>query len=472
MRRFAEFDAQAGDATVQRAEVARVRSLATWAYLWLVPGFCFVRQRSNFIQGWRAAAAAGASLAEGDSAGAVGLQGVPPLGSWMMLPDLTTPATQTVLPSNDALYGASHVELDLLGPVVVSVPGNPDGRYYSVAIMDAMLTNVGHIGPKWTGNGPSDHVIVPPGWAGETPAGMPVVAAPTASICLYHRVLVDYGDGDLEHVRQWMRGVRITQLSKWGEPGTAPDDVPTAAFEHGDLGSLTDPWEYFRIGFAHLRHNPPPQQGAWLHALLHAPELTGEPPDESLRQAVLDGVADAQDLMDATLTTWPRRNGWMVPKPYLGLPGPHVLEAAAFQLFQIGSNDIAESAYFFDDTDADGQALDGSDGARYELRFARDELPELEEAGYWSLTMYDAFTNLLVANPIHRYATRTTRPGFVTGPDGSVTISLAADLPPDTPEANWLPAPDGRFRLGVRAYYPGEAIRAAEWVPPAVRRVR
>jgi hypothetical protein len=24
----------------------------------------------------------------------------------------------------------------------------------------------------------------------------------------------------------------------------------------------------------------------------------------------------------------------------------------------------------------------------------------------------------------------------------------------------------------VRAYYPGEAIRAAEWVPPAVRRVR
>ena len=86
--------------------------------------------------------------------------------------------------------------------------------------------------------------------------------------------------------------------------------------------------------------------------------------------------------------------------------------------------------------------------------------------------MYDAATNLLVANPIHRYATRTTRPGFVAGPDGSVTITLAAELPPDTPEANWLPAPDGRFRLGVRAYYPGEAIRAAEWVPPAVRRTR
>jgi hypothetical protein len=51
MRRFAEFDAQADEATVKLAEIARVRSLATWAYLWLVPGFCFVRQRSNFMRG-------------------------------------------------------------------------------------------------------------------------------------------------------------------------------------------------------------------------------------------------------------------------------------------------------------------------------------------------------------------------------------------------------------------------------------
>ena len=455
MRRFAEFDAQADEATVQRAEVARVRSLATWAYLWLVPGFCFVRQRSNFIQGWRVAAAAGASLAEGDSAGAVGLQGVPPLGSWMMLPDLTSPATQTVLPSNDALYGASHVELDLLGPVVVSVPGNPDGRYYSVAIMDAMLTNVGHIGPKWTGNGPSDHLVVPPAWTGETPEGMPVIEAPTPSICLYHRVLVGYGDGDLEHVRAWMRGVRITQLAKWGQSDTTPDDLPTAAFEHGDLGALTDPWEYFRIGFAHLKHNPPPQQGAWLHALFQAPELIQEPADEALRQAVQDGVTEAQDLMDAGLTTWPRRNGWMVPKPYLGLPGPHVLEAAAFQLFQIGSNDIAESAYFFNDTDADGQVLDGAGGALYELRFSLGELPQLEEGGYWSLTMYDAATNLLVANPIHRYATRTTRPGFVTGPDGSVTITLSAELAARHPRGQLAACPSRALPTGGARLLPG-----------------
>lgn len=401
----------------------------------------------------------------------MGSAGVAPLGSWMMLPDLTTPATQTVLPSNDALYGAAHVELDLLGPVVVSVPANPTGRYYSVSVMDAQLNNVAHLGPKWTGDGPSHHLIVPPGSEPAELAGLPVIAAPTYSICLYHRVLVGYVPGDLEEVRKWMGQVRITQLSKWGQPDPLPDPVDTAPFEYGDLSGLTDPWEFFRIGMAHLRHNPPPAAATWLLAALTAPELLAEPTEPSLRAAVLDGVADAQDLMDATLTMWPRRNGWMIPKPYLGLPGPHVLEAATFQLFQVGSNDIAESAYYFDDTDAAGDLLDASGGAVYELRFSDAELPDIGESGYWSLTMYDAANNLLVANRLDRYSTRSTRPGFVTGADGEVVILLSHELPPGAPEANWLPAPAGRFRLGLRAYYPGEELRAARWMPPAVQRL-
>ena len=59
-------------------------------------------------------------------------------------------------------------------------------------------------------------------------------------------------------------------------------------------------------------------------------------------------------MLDATLTTWPRRDGWMLPDPRLGLPNPDVLKSAAFQQFQIGSNDISESAYYFTDTDAAG----------------------------------------------------------------------------------------------------------------------
>ena len=160
MRPFSEFDAALPADLVQQAGADRLRSLATWAYLLLRPGMEFVRQRSNFILGWQAAAAAGAAVAEGAAAGAVGRGGVPPLASWMILPDLTSPATQTVLPSNDALYGAAHVELDRLGPLVIHVPANLDDRYFSVAVMDAHLNNVAHIGPRWTGNGATDHLLV------------------------------------------------------------------------------------------------------------------------------------------------------------------------------------------------------------------------------------------------------------------------------------------------------------------------
>jgi hypothetical protein len=467
MRSFSEFDGALGADDLQRAEEARLRSLAAWAYLLLRPGMEFVRQRSNFILGWQAAA--GGALAHGVSAGAVGRAGVPALGSWMILPHLAGPATRTVLPSNDALYGATHVELDLLGPMIVSVPANIDDRYFSVSIMGAHMNNVEHIGPRWTGNDAVDVLVVPPGWTGDAPDGMRVVTSPTPSICLYNRMLVLFEDGDIDRVRRWQAGLRLTQLSHWGETDPVPDDVPTAAFVHPDLNTTTDAFEYLRIGLAHLERNPLVSAAEWLSALVSGAGFDAAADDEDLSRAVEAGVDDATLMLDASLTTWPREGGWMVPDTSLGLPNPDVQRSAAYQQFQIGSNDVAEAIYSFTDTDRDGRVLDASGGAIYELSFAPGEAPPVEASGYWSVTMYDGHS-FLVDNPIDRYANRPDRPGLVTDPDGRLTFVLAADLPAGVPEANWLPAPSGRFRLGLRVYYPGAAVTEGQWTPPAVTR--
>lgn len=467
MRSFSEFDAALGADDLRRAEQARLRSLATWGYLLLRPGMEFVRQRSNFILGWQAAA--GGSIAGGASAGAVGSAGVPPLGSWMILPELTSPATRTVLPSNDALYGATHVELDLLGPMVVSVPANVDDRYFSVSVMDAHMNNVTHIGPRWTGHDAVDLLVVPPGWAGVEPAGMRVVVSPTPSICLYNRMLVRFEDGDLDRVRRWQAGLRLTQLAHWGEPDPVPDDVPVDAFVHPELNTTTDAFEYLRIGLAHLAHNPMDRSAGWLSALVSEAGFDAAADDEELRRAVEAGVDDATQMLDASLTTWPREGGWMVPDPELGLPNSDVQRSAAYQQFQIGSNDVAEAVYSFTDTGAAGQVLDASGGAVYELSFGADEAPSVGPSGYWSVTMYDEHS-FLVDNPIDRYATRPDRPGLVTDDAGRLTFVLAVELPAGVPEANWLPAPAGRFRLGLRVYYPGPSVAAGRWSPPPVTR--
>ena len=470
MRSFSAFRSDLPLAEVTAAEAARLRSTAAWAYLVLRPGMEFVRQRSNFILGWQAAAAAGVAVTGGVSAGAVGRAGVPPLGSWMLLPNLTGPATRTVLPSNDALYGAAHVELGIVGPVVLSVPANVDDRYFSVAVMDAHLNNVAHIGPRWTGDQAGDFVVVPPGWEGATPEGLPVITSSTPSICLYNRMLVRYAEGDLDRVRAWQAGLRITELARWGSGDPGPSEVDTTAFVHPALNTLTDPFEYLRLGLEHLRRNPMVPQAQWLvdqvsqagfDAVRDAPTLAG---------AVSAGVDDATAMLDAELTTWPRHNGWMLPDPSLGLPNSKVLVAAAFQQFQIGSNDIAESAYYFTDTDAAGALLDTSTGARYEFVLEPGQGPAIHPGGYWSLTIYNE-ASLLIANPIDRYATRPDRPGLRADADGTLRIALASELPAGVPEANWLPAPLGRFRLGLRVYYPDPGPSGSVWRPPAVRRL-
>jgi hypothetical protein len=469
---FGTFHATLTPAEIAEGRSLQLRTLATWAFIYLLPGFLFVRQRSEFIQGWEMAANAGAALDTGVSAGAVGVAGAPALGSWMMLPNLTDEHTQTVLPMNDSLYGAAHVELDRLGPIVITVPENlPDGRYYSVALLDAFMNNFAHLGPKWTGDGPGEHLLVGPGWREETPAwATSVIRSPTVSAVLYHRALVGYEPGDIDRVRAWRQGFRLTPLARRYSPGPA-NDVRSEDLIHGDLRSLGDPFEFFRIAVDHLRHNPPPREDAWLATLLTQTRFS-DLTDEHERDAVRDGVRDAQRILDAAISSTKRRNGWDLPFAHTAEQGPYVLEHAITQLRAIGSNDPAEAVYLFTDRDTDGAPLDTSGGIQYELCFEAGEMPPLEKPGFWSLTIYKASDGLLVPNPHHRYSTRISRPGFQREADGSARIAMSATPPRDLPDANWLPAPaDEPFLLGLRLYYPAQPIRDRVWFPPPIRPV-
>lgn len=455
-----------------QGDALRIRTLATWACIKLMPGFLFLRQRSEFIQGWELAASARGALGSGVSAGAVGVAGAPAIGTWMMLPDLADARTQTVLASNDTLYGMALLELDRQGPVVLGVPaGFPDGRYWSVAVMDACLNNVAHIGPKWTGARAGEHLLVGPGWDGEAPGwAASVIRVPTSSACLYARVLVGYEDEDLERVRAWRAGLTLTTLAE-REGGRAPT-VETADLVHGDLRTLRDPFRFLELGFDHLDRNPPPAQDAWLVALLLSGGFKHALRDGQQRNAVADGFRDAQLILDAAISGEERRAGWTVPFAHTAEQGPWVLQQAVVQLRAIGSNDPAEAIYQFADRDSDGEPLDASVGAVYELRFDADSLPPLHEPGFWSVTMYRTSDSYLVPNPLGRYSTRVSRPGFTRDADGSATVVFAVDRPAGVPEANWLPAPAGEsFQIGLRLYYPAAAIREGRWFPPPVQRL-
>src|SRR5260370_13348609 len=101
---------------------------------------------------------------------------------------------------------------------------------------------------------------------------------------------------------------------------------------------------------------------------------------------------------------------------------------------------------------ADGQVLDGSKH-KYTLTFAADQFPPVN--AFWSVTMYDGKTQLLIENPINRYLINSPMlPGMKKNADGSVTLYIQKDNPGADKESNWLPAPNDLIYLVIRLYWP------------------
>ncbi len=77
-------------------------------------------------------------------------------------------------------------------------------------------------------------------------------------------------------------------------------------------------------------------------------------------------------------------------------------------------------------------------------------------------------------NPIDRYDL-AQRDRLNTNPDGSVDLYIQADSPGKDREANWLPAPKGKFQLVMRIYAPKKtppSILDGSWTPPPVKKVQ
>jgi hypothetical protein len=124
------------------------------------------------------------------------------------------------------------------------------------------------------------------------------------------------------------------------------------------------------------------------------------------------------------------------------------------------------SLYPTSERDAEGSAYDGNKS--YVMHFDKGQLPPVN--GFWSLTMYDD-KFFFVPNSIHRY-TLSQRNKLVTNSDGSVDLYLQANSPGKGKEANWLPAPQGKFVPMLRLYWPKEtppSVLDGTWKPPAIQ---
>ena len=388
--------------------------------------------------------------------------------------------TAIVTPNSDTPY--SIVWLDLRAePVVLSVPAVDPKRYYSVMLCDGNTYNYGYVGTRSTGSDAGDYMVVGPDWKGVAPSGIKKMfrSSTQFSAAAYRTQL--FNPDDLDNVKKVQAGYKVQTLSAYlNQP--SPPSAPTVDFPKVDKELVkTNFFEYldFALQFAPVQENEK-EIRAQLARIGVGPDKTFNFKELPLEQKLEIGLGMKEGdrkVTEAVASAGKAINGWRVSS----LAGDSAffngdwLRRALAAKAGIYANDAAEATYPFTRTDSDGQTLDCSKH-KYTLTFPSGQLPPVN--AFWSLTMYDGKTQLLIENPISRYLINSPMlPIMKTNADGSLTIFIQNKSPGADKEANWLPAPDGPIYLLIRLYWPkveppsilppGEGT----WQPPRVKRV-
>ena len=387
--------------------------------------------------------------------------------------------TTIVTPNSDTPY--SFVAMDLRAePFVVCNPELEKGRYFSVQLVDMYTFNYGYLGSRTTGNGAGCHMIAGPSWNGEKPEGITKLfrSETDFSFAIIRTQLFDAAD--LDNVKKIQAGYRALTLSKF-QNKPAPPAAPAIAWPKIDKKSAdAGPFAYLNFVLTLC----PPTGSAAVEVPMRARFAkigvrAGKPlPASDLtpeQKAALEaGVKSGLEKIKQTVATVGKdENGWRVATKGFGdrqtYAGDFTLRAAA-AMAGIYGNDAVEALYPILATASDGQKPDTSTN-RYTLTFPAGQLPPAN--AFWSITMYDAKTQLLIENPINRYLINSPMlPDLKKNPDGSLTIHIQKDSPGPDEESNWLPAPAGPIFVVMRLYGPKEAALKGSWQPPAVQRAK
>ena len=388
---------------------------------------------------------------------------------------VTPKDTAVITPNSDTPYSFFCADLRA-EPVVFTVPEIEKGRYYSVQLVDFYTFNYGYVGSRTTGNKAGSYMIAGPSWKGDKPAGIVKVfrCETEFTLAIYRTQL--FNPADIENVKKVQAGYKLQTLSgflkKPAPPAAAEVKWPKIDKKLAD----SDPFAYLNF----LLQFCPPVGAADVEKPLRArfakigikagkpfavDKLTADQKTE-LEMGVKSGLAT---IKKARESFGKDENGWRVATRGIGdrsvYKGDWTLRAAV-AMAGIYANDPAEAVYPLLSTDSEGNKPDCSK-KRYTLTFPKGQLPPVN--AFWSVTMYDAKTQLLVENPINRYLINSPMlPDLKKNTDGALTIYIQKESPGKEKEANWLPAPDGPIYLVMRLYWPKEEALNGKWKPPAV----
>jgi hypothetical protein len=378
-----------------------------------------------------------------------------------------------VTPNSDTPY--SFLWMDLRAePMVVTMPKIEKNRYYTGQLIDLYTFNFAYLGTRSYGNDGGNFIIAGPNWNGPTPAGVKAVLhSQTQFAYLIIRTQL-FNAADISNVRRIQSGYHAVPLSRYlhqaAPPAAAPVNWPKPTEE-----MMTTPAIFPYINFLLQFCPTDPSENDLMARFAKINVGAGKTFDLAnftppTQQAINNGIADSKPEVDGVMkkinTDQVASSDFFGTREFLKNNYLYRMVGAKIGLY---GNSGADAAYFGYFVDSEHHPLDASKN-NYELHFAKGAIPEYH--AFWSLTMYDGKTQLLVANPIHRYLLNSTKlKSYKYGSDGSLTFYIQKSSPGKDKESNWLPAPDGPFYAVYRVYMPGEAVLDGTWKKPQMQAI-
>lgn len=396
---------------------------------------------------------------------------VTPPNRLCMLRDYIDPFERAIAcPNQDVVYGQGLLDLNK-EPVVIQVP-DFDDRFWVYQVVDQRTDSFAELGAMYA-SAPGFYVFAHTDWTGDIPDGITAVfRCPTRIGAMLPRLFMDDTAADRAAIQPIVNQINAYPLSEFDGRVKSIDwaNIPQYPGDDRDTGDAEVGWVDPETFFAELPS-----------VLDEVPPLPGEESIYGQIRAIL-AAAQSDAAVATALTAAARQSDREIVRPLFefrnfGLPlahnWTHIHNGAQFGTDYFTRTAVAksnifvnrpkETAYFYQDLDADGSRLNGSN--HYSVTFPKGGLPPAR--GFWSLTVYNEH-HFFYANERNRYSLGTKNQELRYNSDGSLTLHVGSQPPGQDDIANWLPAPSGDFSLFMRAYWPEADILDGTWTPPPV----
>lgn len=393
-----------------------------------------------------------------------------PLNELTMLTSYFPPDVHVVAcPNQDVVYGGGLLALDK-SPVVVQVPDFGD-RFWVYQVVDSRTDSFAQIG-KMYGTMPGFYLLVGPNWEGAVPRGITkVFRASTSTGNVVPRIFMDDNAEDQAAIQDALRGVMMYPVDQYDGTMKTTDWNNLKKVQGAEEGDSETPWvipnKFFDALPQALTDTPPlPGEEARYAQALAVVEAAKQNP--ALRAAIDDETSKADAELITPLFQF-RNYGIQLPHHWSTTNNTAAFGTDYFTRTAVAKSNIFvnapnETKYFYQDLDATGKRLNGTNS--YTVTFSKNATPPVN--GFWSLTLYNEH-HFFAPNAINRYSLGTKNKTLRYNADGSLTIYVQANSPGPDRVSNWLPAPaGGDFSLYIRSYWPKAAIADGSWTPPPV----